>query len=325
MTTNFHIAPLVFQPILKKVIWGGDKICKLKGIVTPEGNIGESWEISQVPGSESVVAKGKYKNLSLTQLIDQFGHELLGDEVVKKYGKRFPLLVKFIDANDNLSVQVHPNDELARERHGSSGKSEMWYIISTESHAKIFAGMKEEINPELYEKKIMDDSFLDSVESYESKKDDVYYLPAGTVHAIGSGNLLAEIQQSSDITYRIYDYNRKDADGNTRELHTGLAKDAIDYTNTEKCHKEEFSEKDGIISLVDCEHFSTSKIKIDSKREFQINGDSFRIIVCTEGRIKLTSNGESVELSAGFSALIPAYAHSYQLDGHGTVLVTKAR
>ncbi|MCH5241893.1 MAG: class I mannose-6-phosphate isomerase [Muribaculaceae bacterium] len=317
-------APIVFHPIMKKVIWGGDKICKWKGLPSQDRNIGESWEISQIPGSESIVSQGKYKDFSLTQLIELFGSELLGEKVVEKYGKRFPLLVKFIDANDNLSVQVHPNDDLALARHKTAGKTEMWYVISADKGAKIYAGLKDELNADSYEDKLKDDSFLDSVEFFESKKEDVYYLPPGTVHAIGAGNLLTEIQQSSDITYRIYDYNRKDANGEPRELHTDLAKDAINFKNTGKCRIQDFNEKDGIVELIDCEYFSTSKINIDSKREFSLNGDSFRIIICTEGKVLLSSHGESVELPAGFSALIPASVHSYQLNGKGTVLITKA-
>lgn len=317
-------APIVFQPILKKVIWGGDKICKWKGIPQNEKNIGESWEISQVPGSESIVAIGKYKGLTLTQLIDRFGYELLGNDVMKKYGKRFPLLVKFIDANDNLSVQVHPNDALAKIRHNSAGKSEMWYVISAREDAKIYAGLKEKLNSKLFQEKVNNNTILEAVEAFESQKDDVYFLAAGTLHAIGSGNFLAEIQQSSDITYRIYDYNRVDVNGNPRELHTELAKDAIDYQNSNKCRIENFNEKDGVIELVDCDHFSTSKIIIDSKKEFHIPGDSFRIIICTEGNVKINCEDDSMDLKAGFSALIPAYVHTYSLEGKGTVLVCKA-
>ena len=318
--------PLRFTSRFKERIWGGDSLAAASGRRQVAGRrIGESWDISGVAGDLSVVSNGLYKGSDLQDMAEIYMGDLLGQKVYQKFGIEFPLLIKRIDTADMLSIQVHPDDALAAMRHNSYGKTELWYITECQPGAYLYLGFRPGVTRAQYLDAVSSGCLPDLLQRYDVKAGEAYFIPAGTVHAIGSGNLLAEIQQSSDITYRIYDYNRKDADGNTRELHTGLAKDAIDYTNTEKCHKEEFSEKDGIVSLVDCEHFSTSKIKIDSKREFQINGDSFRIIVCTEGRVTLTSNGESVELSAGFSALIPAYAHSYQLDGHGAVLVTKAR
>lgn len=313
---------MIFKPYLKSVIWGGDKICKLKGINQKEDNIGESWEISQVPGHESIVAEGPYKGLSINHLIEEYGQELLGKGVIEKYGNKFPLLVKFIDANDNLSVQVHPNDELAMQRHGSLGKTEMWYIISTEKGAKIYAGLRNRLNPEEYQQRVENDTIMEAVESYESEKGDTYFLPAGAVHAIGAGNLLTEIQESSDITYRIYDYNRRDKDGNPRELHTALAKDAIDYESDIKCRQENVAEKDGVSELVKCEHFTTHRIKVNGKKDLIYNQDSFKIVICTDGKIDISCEEGGKELGAGYTALIPATSSDIKIKGSGTLLIS---
>ena len=207
--------PIRFAPYLKSVIWGGDKICSYKGIVQHEPRIGESWEISSVPGHESIVCEGKYEGRSIVDLIDEFGPELLGEKVFSKFHGKFPLLIKFIDAADNLSVQVHPDDELALKRHNSLGKTEMWYIVDSEPKAKIYAGLNKLISPEEYVRLVEDGEFESALATHDSHTGDVFFLPAGRVHAIGAGNLLAEIQESSDITYRIFDYNRRDASGNT--------------------------------------------------------------------------------------------------------------
>ncbi len=218
------------MPYFKSVIWGGERICKYKGVEQTEEKIGESWEISAVPGHESVVAEGPYKGMRITELIDCFGAELLGSKVMERYDGKFPLLVKLIDANDNLSVQVHPDDELAKKRHDSLGKTEMWYIIDADKGAKIYSGLNREMTPEEYVARVADNTIEETLAVHDSHPGDIFFLPAGRVHAIGAGNLLAEIQESSDITYRIYDYERRDAQGNARELHTELAKDAIEYT-----------------------------------------------------------------------------------------------
>lgn len=314
--------PIVFKPFLKSVIWGGNKICKLKGISQLKENIGESWEISQVPGFESVVAEGEYKDLSITQLIEMFDSELLGDAVIAKYGKFFPLLIKFIDAQDNLSVQVHPNDELAKKRHNSLGKTEMWYILSSDKGARIYAGLKENLDAEEYEERIKNDTFLDAVTYYLSKPEDVYFLPAGIVHAIGAGNLLTEIQESSDITYRLYDYNRKDKNGNPRELHTELAKDAIDYNYKEKCLKKGEKINDGISKLVDCDHFITHKITINGEKSLNCNKDSFRVMICTEGKVDVACKDGNKEITSGYTILVPAYATTINLRGKGNLIMT---
>lgn len=314
--------PIIFKPYFKSVIWGGNKICQLKKIPQKKDKIGESWEISQLPGYDSIVADGEYKGFSLSQLIERFGKELLGEEVIEKFGRRMPLLVKIIDANDNLSVQVHPDDKLAQERHGCYGKTEMWYILSTDKDAKIYAGLKKRIRAEEYEDIVAENKFMEIVKDYDSQKENVFFLPAGTIHAIGSGNLLTEIQDSSDITYRIYDYDRKDADGKMRELNPDLAKDAIDYTSEEKCLKENHKENNGIQELVKCDHFQTYKINVKGEKLFSEKPNSFRIIICTEGKIGIRCHDGETELAEGYSALLPAKATDFTLTGDGVVLFT---
>lgn len=323
MKKKIKKAPIVFEPYLKSVIWGGNKICRYKNIAQPEPNIGESWEISVVPGHESVVRVGEYKGRKITDLIEEFGEELLGKKVVEKYGSNFPLLVKFIDANDNLSVQVHPNDQLAMQRHNSYGKTEMWYIISSDKDAKIFSGLKIKMTPEEYEKRVNNGSFAETIASHESHPGDVFFLPAGRVHAIGAGNLLAEIQQSSDITYRIYDYDRKDKNGNTRELHTSQAKDAIDYTVYPDYRSPAPSPSDEDAELIRCEHFNVHRLKIDGNREVVNDDSSFIILVCVEGAIGVACKEGDIEIQAGHSALIPASANDISFSGKGILLTSR--
>lgn len=313
-------APIIFKPYLKTVIWGGNKICQYKEIPQLEPNIGESWEISAVPGHVSIVADGEYAGLSLTELIQKFGAELLGKKVMEKYGCNFPLLVKLIDANDNLSVQVHPNDNLANKRHNCLGKTEMWYIISSDENAKIFAGLNRQITPEEYELKVNDGSFTDVLATHSSSPGDVFFLPAGRVHAIGAGNLLAEIQENSDITYRIFDYNRRDASGNTRELHTDLAKDAIDYNvrNDYKSEAPNAELKDA--ELVNCSHFNVHRILINGTDELKFNPESFTVIMCLDGSLKIGDTS----LSKGQTALLPAIMNKISVSGNATILTAQA-
>lgn len=315
--------PLRFQPYYKSVVWGGDKICKYKGVAQNEPNIGESWEISAVPGHVSVVEEGEYKGESLTNLIDKFGEELLGKKVIEKYGKNFPLLIKFIDASQNLSVQVHPDDKLAKARHNSLGKTEMWYLIETEPGAKIYAGLNEEITPEEYEKRVNEGNFFETIAAHDSNPGDVFYLPAGRVHAIGAGNLLAEIQENSDITYRIYDYDRKDADGNPRELHTTLAKDAIDYQVYDNYVSPAPSIDKDEETLVKCNHFTTTRIIVDGEKSLKSDGSSFLIVICIRGEVTVGGQDGELKISQGDTVLIPASATEISLKGKGELLLAQ--
>lgn len=317
-------APIRFVPYLKSVIWGGDKICKYKGIEQTEENIGESWEISAVAGHESVVAEGPYMGMLITELIDCFGPELLGKEVMERYDGKFPLLVKLIDANDNLSVQVHPNDVLAKERHDSLGKTEMWYIISADDGAKIYSGLNREMTADQYVERVENDTIEEVLAVHDSHPGDIFFLPAGRVHAIGAGNLLAEIQESSDITYRIYDYGRRDAQGNTRELHTELAKDAIDYSyyNDYKSAPADGNQADAEIAK--CDHFTVCRLLLDGEMELQYSDASFTVLMCLEGGVSVGFDGGVMVLKSGETALLPAALTSVTLKGKGTLLTARS-
>ena len=313
--------PLSFHPFLKTVLWGGTKISRYKNIESEEPNVGESWEISAIPGHVSVVSDGVYKGRTLDELVDEFGEDLLGRRVTERYGKTFPLLVKFIDAADNVSIQVHPGDALARARHNSLGKTEMWYIIDSDPGAKILAGLKERMTPEDYMRRISDKTFADAIAVHDSNPGDVFFLPAGKVHAIGAGNLLAEIQASSDITYRIYDYDRRDGSGHTRELHTQLAKDAIDYSlySAYKSPSPSADIKD--CEIVKCPEFTIRRIIVDGCHELISDSGSFVILMCIDGEATLKyEEGESV-IRRGQTMFLPAVLKHVNLEGSATILL----
>lgn len=316
--------PIIFKPYLKNVIWGGNKICKYKNIPAECENIGESWEISAVPGFESVVEYGTYKGTTLNELVHRFGKELLGEKVERLYNGKFPLLVKIIDANDNLSVQVHPNDKLAMQRHGCPGKTEMWYIIDAQPGAKIYAGLNTAMTPEEYEDRVASHTFAETVSEHESVPGDMFFLPAGRVHAIGAGNLLAEIQQSSDITYRIYDYDRLDASGKPRTLHTNQAKDAIDFTVRDDYKTPAPPKEDRDYELVNCEYFNTRRVIIDGRQTLDFDPDSFTVIICIEGKIKLLYPEGQMEMTAGHTVLLPAVLSTLKCEGKATLLIAQA-
>lgn len=300
--------PLTFKPILKSVIWGGSQICPFKGITPTEEGVGESWELSHVDDNFSVVAEGELANKSLDELIKEYGKELAGGKVMERFGSRFPLLIKFIDARDNLSIQVHPDDELAKVRHNSFGKTEMWYVIKADKGASLYSGFSQQIDKEEYVKRVENNTIMDVLKKYDVSEGDVFFLPAGRVHAIGAGCFIAEIQQTSNITYRIYDYNRKDKNGNTRELHTELAKDAIDYTLYPDYRTHYKAHTNATVNLADCKYFTTNLIELDTVmvRDFE-ELDSFVVYICMEGSATLRdSNGYEIRIHQGQTALIPA-------------------
>lgn len=299
---------LKFHEIYKHPIWGGQKISTYKGKSLDYASIGESWEISAVEDNVSVVANGQDAGMKLTDLIAREGARLVGEHVLRKFGTTFPLLIKFIDACDNLSIQVHPNDELAHKRHNSFGKTELWYVIDAESQAGLYSGFAQAITPDEYVKRVADSTIMDVVQFHQAHPGDVFFLPSGRIHAIGKGILLAEIQQTSNITYRIFDYNRIDKDGNPRELHTELAQEAIDYTlyDNLKTSYEPCCNKP--VELVECPYFTTNVLHIDNTHTRQLKPlDSFVIYMCMRGHVTITAhNGTSIELKQGETCLVPA-------------------
>lgn len=300
--------PFTFKPILKKVIWGGSDICPFKEISPVENGVGESWELSHVEGNYSIVANGELAGKSLDDLIRRYGAQLMGQEVIDRFGTTFPLLIKFIDARDNLSIQVHPDDELAKARHNSFGKTEMWYVIKATKDASLYSGFSKQIDADEYVKRVQDNTIMDVLQRYNVNEGDVFFLPAGRVHAIGAGCFIAEIQQTSNITYRIYDYNRKDANGNTRELHTELAKDAIDYTLYPDYRTHYKAHTNATIELANCKYFTTNLMDVDATmtRDFK-DLDSFVVYICMEGKASLKDDkGNEIFVHQGQTVLMPA-------------------
>lgn len=312
---------LIFEPNYKTVIWGGSRIPELKGEKIDCQHIGESWEISSVPGHESVVASGTFKGLNISELSHIYGAELLGDAVTARYGKIFPLLIKIIDACQILSVQVHPNDKLAAERHNSRGKSEMWYVIEADKDSKIYSGLRLPLTPGSYASHIADKTIMDVVATHQSKAGQFYYIPSGTLHSIGAGNLVAEIQESSDITYRVYDHDRTDVYGNPRQLHTHEAREAIDYRFPNDIDPTAKIYERSTISAVKCEHFTVDFYKLDNESVgITVSRQSFTAILVVEGSVTIKADSESRTLTAGHSALIPAFVSKLEIKGTGRAL-----
>jgi mannose-6-phosphate isomerase len=308
--------PFIFKPIFKELIWGGTDIRAYKGMPPPEPSgdsdaekIGESWELSHVKPHFSVVADGTLAGMTIDDLVKTCGARLLGAKVMQACGTTFPLLIKFIDAHDNLSVQVHPNDALAGERHRSLGKTEMWYVVKAAPDAMLYSGFSRRMDAEEYVRCVEENRIMEALQPYRVKAGDVFFLPAGRVHAIGAGCLIAEIQQTSDITYRIYDYNRKDADGRERELHTGLAKDAIDYTLYPD-YRTRYAPPAGneAARLVSCPYFTTNLLKISTAvvRDYSAL-DSFVIYICIKGEAVIRDDkNNTLPVRRGQTVLIPA-------------------
>lgn len=304
-----HLYPIKFSPIPKETIWGGNKLNSiLSKEFSNDKKIGESWEISDVKNDISLVANGNLKGESLNNLILNFGPRLLGEKVYKQFGKEFPLLIKFIDANDALSIQVHPDDELAKKRHNSYGKTEMWYVLEAEKETNLIVGFNQKVNQKLYQQKLNEGQLEEILNSEPVQSGSCFFIPAGRVHAIGKGILLAEIQQTSDITYRMYDWNRVDKSGQARELHTELALDAIDYTFENQYATEYPSDINKSTNLATSNYFTTNRLVFDQKikRDYSLL-DSFVIYICLEGEFEICyENKERIKVTKGESILIPA-------------------
>lgn len=308
--------PLLFEPNLHSVVWGGNKLRPYKGLEPTDEPIGESWEVSAVPTSTSIIANGEWKGKYFISVINEHPDEILGKKVNEKYKGQLPLLVKFIDAKRDLSIQVHPNDEMAQRVHSKMGKSEMWYVIKADEGAHLYAGFKQEITPYEYQKRVEDGSITDVLADHQVKAGDVFYLPAGRVHAICGGILLAEVQQSSDVTYRIFDYNRPGMDGKPRELHTELAAQALDYHVLDNYRTEYVESSNKAIQIIDSPYFSVRVMQISKPFHRDLKKyDSFIITMCIEGdsKIRVRSTGEEILLKQGNSTLIPAAIADYDI------------
>ena len=313
-----------FESILKPVLWGGDKLTAFKGLPRASEPIGESWELSAMPGRESVVAEGDDRGLTLSELVRRHGSALVGEDVYRRYGDQFPLLIKFIDAKRDLSIQVHPGDEMARRRHGCAGKNEMWYILEADKGAVIHTGFNRTITPQEFDLQMTSGTILDIINATESKPGDTFFIPAGQIHSIGAGNLLVEIQQSSDITYRVWDYNRRDADGNLRQLHVDEAREALDFASRDCRVLDKPCVGDGMTMLVACPEFEVRHLEFDGDYRLELpSGDSFVAMVCIKGETTLQGAGLSpVTLRRGETALIPAIVDRVEMTGAATLLLT---
>lgn len=315
--------PLKFKPIFKERIWGGRKIETAFGKKLPEGEkIGESWELSGVDGDVSVVANGTLKGNNLQELIEIYMGDLVGDKVFEKYGEEFPLLIKLIDADDNLSIQVHPDDELAAERHHSFGKTEMWYVVGHEPDAMLYLGFNQPVDKEKYLKYLEAGTLAELLNAYKVQDGDAYFIPAGTIHAIGKGLLIAEIQQTSDITYRVFDWNRVDPKtGQGRELHTELALDAIEYKSRSDYKTVAAPKVNAPVTLEKCPYFQTNSLIVDGavERDYA-DMDSFVIYICLDGNLELEYDGGTETVKKGETVLIPAELNEMTLKGQGKVL-----
>lgn len=311
--------PLVFEPILKERIWGGTKLKTVFNKPITSEITGESWELSTVPGDISKIANGEYKGKSLSELIAQFPTEILGATAHEKFGTEFPLLFKFIDAKDDLSIQVHPNDELAKKRHNSFGKTEMWYVMQADEGARIVVGFKEKSSQEEYLQNLENKTLLSILKEVPVKKGDVFFLETGTIHAIGAGIVIAEIQQTSDITYRVYDWDRVDAEGKSRELHIDLALEAINY-NTTDTKKEYAHEENKSNPVVECPYFITNYFPLSGSVQVNKAHESFTVYMCMEGNFELEVNGEKASYKKGDTVLIPAVLDNFALAGEAVLL-----
>ena len=321
-----QLYPLKFETIFKDKLWGGEKIRTVLNKDFGElPNCGETWEISGVKGNISVVANGALKGKDLTALLAEYKGQLVGESVYNKFGDEFPLLVKFIDANDDLSVQVHPDDALAKERHDSFGKTEMWYIFQADEGATLNSGFNRPLTKETYLEYFNNGKLMDILNVDDVKANDVYFLPAGRVHYIGKGCLLAEIQQTSDITYRIYDFDRTDASGQKRELHTEESLDAIDFSYHDN-YKTDYQDKvNEVIELVSCQYFTTNKLHYDQKvvRDHS-DLDSFVIYVCMEGALNMHYGDELISVEKGEAVLVPASISNLTLEPRGEFKVLES-
>ena len=312
-----------FNTVFRPVLWGGSKLLEFKGLPARDELIGETWELSAMPGRESVVAEGMETGMTLPQLVRHHGVELVGDDVYHRYGDNFPLLIKFIDAHRDLSIQVHPDEKMARQRHGCMGKNEMWYILQADEHSLIRTGFNRSVSVEEFDHSLDDGSILDIVNAMYSKPGDVFYIPAGQIHSIGAGNMLVEIQQSSDITYRVWDYKRFDVDGKHRQLHVQEAREALDFTPGGGKVIDKPNVAPGMTMLVDSPEFVV--------RHLEFNGDyclenpgchTFVALICIQGETTLqVERMPAVTLRQGETALVPAVIDRVEMSGAARMLL----
>jgi mannose-6-phosphate isomerase len=316
-----HLYPLKFHPILKEKIWGGQKLNKHLNKKSEAPNVGESWEISDVEGDTSIVANGELKGSSLKQLLSTYKDELIGKKNFDVFGEKFPLLIKFIDAKEDLSIQLHPNDELAAKRHNSFGKTEMWYVMQADENANLIVGFNQKVTPDLYLKHLKDKTLTEILNFDKVKEGDTFFIEVGRVHAIGAGVMLAEIQQTSDITYRVYDWDRKDDAGNERELHNDLALDAINFDMENDFKISYQKERNQSNKMVSCLYFTTNFIHVTKTVQKENQYDSFIIYLCVDGEAIINFEGFSETIKKGETILIPSVLKQFNIEANNAKLL----
>ncbi len=308
--------PLKFTPILKERVWGGDSIIREMGKESESINpIGESWEISGVQDDVSLVSNGFLAGNDLNDLVEIYLGELIGDTLYERYGNEFPILIKILDIRDNLSLQIHPDDATAMERHNSYGKTECWYILDASPDAKIYLGLNRELSAKEFYDKCLNDTIHDALNIIKPVKGDIIYIKPGTLHAATGGILVAEVQQVSDVTYRVYDWGREHNPKTAREMHLDLAIDCIDYKKT---NPYSLISKDG---TTENPYFKIDRIKISNlcfKESYLF--ESFIIYFCIEGESIIKGGGVSERIKKGENILIPAGMGEYTLEGDATLL-----
>lgn len=314
--------PLKFKPILKERLWGGTKLKDVLGKPITSDITGESWEISAVEGDISIVSNGKFAGRTLQDLINTYTSDMLGHSVYERFGTDFPILIKFIDAKQDLSIQLHPDDKLAKERHDSFGKTEMWYVMDADKDARLIVGFNKTVEKDEYLKSLENGSLLKLLNYEKVTTGDTFFIETGKVHAIGAGILLAEIQQTSDITYRVYDFDRRDKNGDLRELHTELAVDAIDYSKKDDFKVVYPKSKDTINTMVACAYFTTNYLELTNSNGWDVSDrDSFTIYMCVEGSASISNDFGTVTMDKGETVLIPASTQNISIDTSGVKLL----
>lgn len=305
-----------FKPLLKQTIWGGDKIIPFKHLSASMENVGESWEISGVKDNETIVSNGEQQGKMLNQLVCELKGRLVGEENYQRFGDEFPLLIKFIDARRDLSIQVHPDDETARRQGKRRGKTEMWYALASAPGALLYNGLKQKITPEEYKQMVENGSITDALARYEVHEGDVFFIPAGRIHSIGAGCFVVEIQQTSDVTYRIYDFKRKDKDGNYRVLHTQQASESIDYTVLDNYRTKYTPMKNEGVQIVSCPYFTTAVYDLDEPMTLDYSElDSFVILIAVKGEGVITCKDEKMDFREGDTVLLPATTEYIEIGG----------
>lgn len=317
-----NLYPFKFKPILKERLWGGTKLKDVLGKPIESDITGESWELSGVDGYISEISNGILAGTSLQELIQKEGQSLLGKSVVDRFGNDFPILIKFIDAKQDLSIQLHPNDELAKKRHNSFGKTEMWYVMDADPGAKLIVGFDKSVEKEEYVKSLEENTLLDLMNYEEVSEGDTFFINTGKIHAIGAGVLLAEIQQTSDVTYRVFDFNRKDKNGNLRELHTELALDAMDYSRKDDFKVDYPDTMDSINTMVDCPYFKTNFLELSTDMHQDISSrDSFTIYMCVGGEAEIGNDWGSARIKKGETILVAASSSRVEINTQGVKLL----